>query len=86
MRWGYTRYQASHHWGGGAIQDTRHLITGEVVLYKVPGISSPGRRGYTRYQGSHHWEGGAVQDTRGLITGEGGYMKVPSPQHAKVGP
>ena len=101
-RWGYTRYQGSHHWGGGAIQDTRGLIP----------LKS---WGYTRYQGSHHWGGGAIQDTRDLITGEvglykipgvsslgrwgytryqgshptgevGGYVKVPSPQHAMVGP
>ena len=85
---------------GVGIQDTRGLITGEVGLYKIPGVSLPGRWGYTRYQGSHHWGGGAIQDTRGshylgggaiqdtrgLITGEGEYMKVPSPQHARVGP
>ena len=57
---------------GVGIQNTRGLITGEVGLYKIPGVSSSGRWGYTRYQGSHHWGGG--------------YMKVPSPQHARVGP
>ena len=46
------------------MQDTRGLITGEVGLYKIPGVSSLGRWGYTRYQGSHP-------------TGEVGLYKVP---------
>ena len=29
MGGGYTRYQGSHHRGGGAKQDTRGLLTGE---------------------------------------------------------
>ena len=63
-RWGYTRYQGSYHRGGGAIQDTRGLITGEVGLYKIPGVLSLAR-----------W--GTIQDTRGLITGEMGLYKIP---------
>ena len=59
------------------MQDTRGLITREVGLYKIPGVSSLGRWGYTRYQGSHHWGGGAIQDTRGLITREVGLYKIP---------
>ena len=58
--------------GGGGYTRYQGLITGEAGLYKIPGVSPPGRWGYTRYQGSHHWGGG--------------YMKVPSPQHARVGP
>ena len=76
-RWGYTRYQGSHHRGGGAIQDTGDLITWEVGLYKIPGVSSPGRWGFTRYRWSYHLGGGAIQDTRGLITGEVGLYKIP---------
>ena len=46
---------------GVGIQDTRGLITGEAGLYKIPGVSSPGRQGYTRYQGFHHWGGGGIR-------------------------
>ena len=62
---------------GVGIQDTRGLITGEAGLYKIPGVSSPGRQGYTRYQGFHHQGGRAIQDTRGLITREAGLYKIP---------
>ena len=48
---------------GVGIQDTRGLITGEAGLYKIPGVSSPGRQGYTRYQGFHHWGGGVYEGT-----------------------
>ena len=59
----------------------RGLITGEMGLYKIPGVLSLRRLGYTRYQESYHWGGGAKQDTRGLITREGGYTRYQGSYH-----
>ena len=51
------------------MQDTRGLITREVGLYKIPGVSS-------------HWGGGAIQDTRGLIPlGRWGYTRYQGSHH-----
>ena len=43
---------------GVGIQDTRGLITGEVGLYKMPGVSSLGRGGYLKVPSPQHARAG----------------------------